>query len=100
MHIILAILTFSVYIQGVDALETVKAGAQMIAVLAQILNFTTMLTIFANSKEWDDMNDQEKKFCIWIMVEAIMVITTVIANMLFVMIRSCRKIQIDIGLES
>ena len=92
MHTILALLTFSVYITSIDALETVRAGAQMIAVLAEILNFTTMLTIFANSKEWDDMTDQEKKFCIWILVEAIMVITTVFANMLFVMIRSCRKI--------
>ena len=33
------------------------------------------------------------------MVEAVVVITTVLANILFIMIRSCRKVQLDIGFD-
>ena len=32
-------------------------------------------------------------------MEAVVVITTVLANILFIMIRSCRKIQLEIGME-
>ena len=49
MHFILSILTFSSFIKGIEAFETVEGSSQMVAVLAQILNFTTMLTIFANA---------------------------------------------------
>ena len=72
----------------------------MVAVLAQILNFTTMLTIFANAPIcYDKMDDKEKQFELWILIEAIVVITTVLANIFFIMVRSCRKVQVDLSLD-
>ena len=51
MHLILAILTFSAFMTGITTIETVKTSTQMIAVLAEILNFTTMVTLYDESKE-------------------------------------------------
>ena len=61
MHFILALLTFTSFISGIDAIETVKGSVSMIAVLAEILNFTIIVTLFAKGeKVWDDMTNKEK----------------------------------------
>ena len=45
------------------------------------------------------MSNKEKQFELWILIEAIVVITTVLANMLFIMVRSCRKVQVELELD-
>jgi hypothetical protein len=61
MHFILALITFSSLLNGIDAIETVKGSCTMIAVLAEILNFTIIVTLFAKGeKDWDDMTNDQK----------------------------------------
>ena len=45
------------------------------------------------------MSNKEKQFELWILIEAIVVITTVLANMIFIMVRSCRKVQVELELD-
>ena len=61
MHFILALLALTSLINGNDAFETVKGSVTMIAVLAEILNFTIIVTLFAKGEqEWDDMTNDQK----------------------------------------
>ena len=64
----------------------------MIAVVAEFLNFTTMLSLFAKSDNWASMDENEQMFKIWLLVEAVVVIVTVASNVLYVIVRSCQKV--------
>ena len=61
----------------------------MLSVLAEFLNFTTMLSLFAKSPKWVDMYTDERVFAVWIFVEATVVVSTVAVNIVYVIIRSC-----------
>jgi len=71
----------------------------MVAVLAEVLNFTTMLSLFANSPLFINMNDEERTFEVWIFIEALVIVSTVLTNVLFLMVRSVRRNQFDISLD-
>ena len=61
MHFILALVTFTFFLNGIDAFETVKGSVTMIAVLAEILNFTIIVTLFAKGEnDWDEMTNDQK----------------------------------------
>ena len=74
----------------------------MLSVLAEFLNFTTMLSLFATSPPWDDMYPSERIFTAWLFVEATVVVSTVAVNIVYVIIRSCIReaIQIEFGNET
>ena len=71
----------------------------MLSVLAEILNFTTMLSLFAKSPDWDEMYKEERIFTVWLFVEALVVISTVAVNIVYVMVRSCAREAIEVGFE-
>ena len=69
----------------------------MIACLAQVLNFTTMLNLFANSPTWHNMTDEERIFEVWIFIEALNIMSTVGCNVAFILYRSLFANTIDIS---
>ena len=70
----------------------------MVACLAQVLNFTTMLNLFANSPTWYDMTDEERVFEVWIFIEALNIMSTVGCNVLFILYKSIAPTALDIGI--
>ena len=71
----------------------------MVAVLAEVLNFVTMLSLFANSPIWSALSNQERVFEVWLFVEALVIMCTVAANVLYVLIRSFQRETINIEAE-
>ena len=71
----------------------------MVAVLAEVLNFVTMLSLFAKSPVWSEMDDQERLFEVWLFVEALVIMCTVAVNVLYVFIRSFQRETINIEAE-
>ena len=77
----------------------------MVAVLAEILNFTTMLTLLSEDASetlpWAEMTVEQKTFKIWIIIEVLIFIMTVISNVLYVFFRACcgKSVSIEIPSE-
>ena len=71
----------------------------MVAVLAEVLNFTTMLSIFAKSPIWDDLNSEERLFEVWVFIEALVVVSTVGVNIIYVAGRSCQRESVQVDFE-
>ena len=99
MHLILGFLHFTTMIQTIDAVETFKEGLLMCAVLAEVLNFVTMLSLFAEAPMWSDMTSEERLFEIWLFVEALVIMGTVLVNVIYVFIRSFYREGVDLSLE-
>ena len=70
----------------------------MAAVLAEVLNFTTMLSLFAKSPTWDEMTDTERVFEVWIFIEALVICSTVAVNVIFIFIRSLHRVENELSL--
>ena len=104
MHGILTFMNVSLLYPMSSAVETVREGIQMVAVLAEILNFTTMLTLLAEdgsySLPWAEMTVSEKTFKLWIIIESLIFIMTVFTNVLYVLVRGCCRSSISIDLPS
>ena len=47
-----------------------------------------MLSLFANSPVWSELDEEGQIFKVWLLIESIVVITTVAANILYVIVRS------------
>ena len=99
MHAVMGLLHVSVFLQLPDGIMTAKVGFQMVACLAQVLNFTTMLNLFANSPTWNNMTDEERIFEVWIFIEALNIMSTVACNVAFILFRSVFKNQLDFDFD-
>ena len=58
-----------------------------------------MLSLFAKSPTWDEINNQERLFEVWLLVEALVIMCTVCVNVLYVFLRAFFRGSIDIDTE-
>ena len=91
------------------AFETVRQGFQMVAVLAETLNFALMLTLSVamqysfksfNADEFLTSDIKLLTFRRWLTIEAGMFIVTVLANIIVVLLRTFFKDRLRLDIDS
>ena len=108
MHVILSLVhlqrLLNLALEISPALETYRMGLQMVSVLAEILNFTTMLTLLVQNEEigieWEEMTTEEQTFTIWIIIEALVFLMTVATNVGYVLLRSFIPDNVTLDMDS
>ena len=113
MHVLLAGIhlskVFGWIIATPSGFETVRQAFEMVAVLAETLNFALMLTLaisFTDNFEYfEDLqklqtNTDLLTFRRWLTIEALMFIVTVFGNILVVLLRTCFRDPLQLDLDS
>ena len=62
----------------------------------QAFNFILLATLYVESPSYTDLDEEGARFKIWLFIEAVMVVSQVLTNMLFVLIRTMERTKVSV----
>jgi len=71
--------------------NTYMASAIQLSAFLQIFNFTLVAQMWVLTDKDEELSESQQKFDFWIFAEACLIISTLCANIIFLLIRSCFK---------